>query len=183
MAHHLDDCLRRLALEPAVLVRVARARGSVPRAVGTWMAVFADALVGTIGGGHLEWDAIAQARTHLQAPLTPPESWTRDIVLGPNLGQCCGGALTLCFAPITAADAPALRERLATPVTPVALFGGGHVGRALVHALSPLPFTVHWIDSRDEVFPDPLPPGVQTWTSWPPACCASASGPICRLWA
>ncbi len=169
MAHHLDDCLRRLALEPAVLVRVARARGSVPRAVGTWMAVFADALVGTIGGGHLEWDAIAQARTHLQAPLTPPESWTRDIVLGPNLGQCCGGALTLCFAPITAADAPALRERLATPVTPVALFGGGHVGRALVHALSPLPFTVHWIDSRDEVFPDPLPPGVQTEHSTPVA--------------
>ena len=90
-------------------------------------------------------------------------------MLGPNLGQCCGGALTLCFAPITAADAPALRERLATPVTPVALFGGGHVGRALVHALSPLPFTVHWIDSRDEVFPDPLPPGVQTEHSTPVA--------------
>jgi xanthine dehydrogenase accessory factor len=169
MAHHLDTCLRCLALEPAVLVSVVRTRGSVPREAGTWMAVFANALVGTVGGGHLEWEAIAQARAHLQAPLTQSASWTRDLVLGPSLGQCCGGALTLRFEPITAADAPALRGRLASPVTPVALFGGGHVGHALVHALSPLPFGVRWIDSRDEVFPDPLPPGVQTEHSAPVA--------------
>jgi xanthine dehydrogenase accessory factor len=181
MAHHLDDCLRRLALEPAVLVSVTRARGSVPREVGTWMAVFADALVGTIGGGHLEWDAITQARTQLQALPKHPHSWTRDVVLGPSLGQCCGGALTLRFEPVAAVDASALRERLTTPVTPLALFGGGHVGRALVQALSPLPFGVRWIDSRDEVFPDPLPPGVQAEHSDPVAAAVRDLAPGSRV--
>jgi xanthine dehydrogenase accessory factor len=181
MTHHLEDCLRRLALEPAVLVSVTRARGSVPREVGTWMAVFADALVGTIGGGHLEWEAIAQARARLLAPPAHPDRWTRDVVLGPSLGQCCGGALSLCFEPITDVDASALRDRLASPVTPVALFGGGHVGRALVHALSPLPFGVHWIDSRDEVFPDPLPPGVQTEHSEPVAAAVRDLAPGSRV--
>jgi xanthine dehydrogenase accessory factor len=181
MAHHLDDCLHRLAHGPAVLVSVARSRGSVPREVGTWMAVFADALVGTIGGGHLEWEAIAQARAQLQARPTEPRSWTHDVVLGPRLGQCCGGALTLRFESITAVDAPALRERLATPTTPVALFGGGHVGRALVHALAPLPFEVRWIDSRDEVFPDPPPPGVQTEHSEPVAAAVRDLAPGSRV--
>lgn len=181
MAHHLDDCLRRLALEPAVLVSVVAARGSVPRAVGTWMAVFADALVGTIGGGHLEWEAIAAARARLLAPPNPSGSWTRDVVLGPSLGQCCGGALSLCFEPIADVDVPALRERLAAPQAPVALFGGGHVGRALVQALSPLPFGVRWIDSRDEVFPDPLPPGVQSEHSEPVAAAVSDLAPGSRV--
>lgn len=181
MAHHLDDCLRRLATDPAVVVSVVHTRGSVPREAGTWMAVFADALVGTIGGGHLEWDAIAQARTGLKTPRADAGAWTRDVVLGPSLGQCCGGAVTLCFEPITAADAPALRERLSSPNTPVALFGGGHVGRALVHALAPLPFGVRWIDSRDEVFPDQLPQAVQTEHSEPVAAAVRELVPGSRV--
>jgi xanthine dehydrogenase accessory factor len=56
------------------------------------------------------------------------------------------------FRVVDAADAPALRQRLA-PRQPVALFGGGHVGQALVRVLAPLPFALHWMDSRDEVFP------------------------------
>ena len=43
---------------------------------------------------------------------------------------------------------------------PVALFGGGHVGHALVQVLATLPFAVTWIDSRDGVFPQSVPPGV-----------------------
>jgi xanthine dehydrogenase accessory factor len=50
---------------------------------------------------------------------------------------------------------------------PVALFGGGHVGRAIVRALLPLPVRVHWIDSRDEIFPDDLPPHVRSEHSAP----------------
>ena len=186
MTHHLDDCLRRLALEPAVLVSVAHTRGSVPRDAGTWMAVFADALVGTIGGGHLEWDAMAQARAGLSRPalthsVHPSGHWSREVVLGPSLGQCCGGALTLRFEPITTADAPALRQRLAAALTPVALFGGGHVGRALVNALAPLPFVVRWIDSRDEAFPHPLPPSVQTEHSDPVAAAVRDLAPGSRV--
>lgn len=181
MNHHLDECLRRLATDPAILVSVTGTRGSVPREAGAWMAVFADALVGTIGGGHLEWDAVHQARDRLRAQRTSADTWTHDVVLGPSLGQCCGGALTLRFEPITAADAPALRPRLATPLTPVALFGGGHVGRALVQALVPLPFSVRWIDSRDEVFPHPLPSSVQAEHSDPVAGAVSDLAPDSRV--
>jgi xanthine dehydrogenase accessory factor len=181
MSHHLDDCMRRLAIESAVLVSVTSTRGSVPREAGTWMAVFAQALVGTIGGGHLEWDAIAQARDRLRQPLAELGEWTRDVTLGPSLGQCCGGALTLHFEPVTAADAPALRQRLACALTPVALFGGGHVGRALVQALGALPFSVRWVDSRDEVFSDPLPPTVQAEHSDPVAAAVRDLDPGSRV--
>ena len=51
---------QRLATEPAVLVTVVAAHGSVPREVGAWMAVFAQGELGTIGGGQLEWQAMAQ---------------------------------------------------------------------------------------------------------------------------
>ena len=36
---------------------------------------------------------------------------------------------------------------------PLFLFGAGHVGRALVLALAPLPFAVTWIDPRPDAFP------------------------------
>jgi hypothetical protein len=54
--------LNRLAQQPLCWVQVQATRGSVPREEGAWMAVFADEVMGTIGGGHLEWQAIAQAR-------------------------------------------------------------------------------------------------------------------------
>jgi len=38
--------------------------------------------------------------------------------------------------------------RLDEALTPLWIFGAGHVGQALVHALSPLPFDVHLVDSR-----------------------------------
>ncbi|HEX2555607.1 MAG TPA: xanthine dehydrogenase accessory protein XdhC [Microvirga sp.] len=49
------------------------------------------------------------------------------------------------------------RETYGEQVAPVLLFGAGHVGRALVLALAPLPFSVRWIDSRDEAFPAHIP--------------------------
>lgn len=165
MARHLDAFLNRLALEPAVLVTVERTRGSVPREAGTWMAVFARDQVGTIGGGQLEWVALQQARRRLAAGAIEP--WEQTAALGPSLGQCCGGSLVLRCEPVSAADAAALRQRLAPSLAPVALFGGGHVGRALVQALSPLPFAVTWLDSRDEVFPTDVPAQVHTEHSDP----------------
>src|SRR5215217_6389757 len=63
--------LSRLARAPAVLVSVESTQGSVPRGAGTWMAVFADALVGTIGGGRLEFDAVAEARAQLGGAAGP----------------------------------------------------------------------------------------------------------------
>jgi xanthine dehydrogenase accessory factor len=157
----LDTLRDWLAAEPAVLVSVLETQGSVPRAAGTWMAVFAGRVLGTIGGGHLEFDAIALARAALAGGAIEAQ---RRFALGPSLGQCCGGVVHLGFERVQHDGAAALVERLQAEHDarrmPVALFGGGHVGRAIVRALAPLPVRLHWIDSRDEVFAEPLPPQV-----------------------
>ncbi|MBG9388313.1 xanthine dehydrogenase accessory protein XdhC [Caenimonas aquaedulcis] len=152
--------------EPLVLVTVASTQGSVPREAGAWMAVTARAVSGTVGGGHLEFDAIALARVLLSQPAhAGPEE--RSYTLGPSLGQCCGGVMRLRYERLEAADIPAARRRLAPRLVPLALFGGGHVGRALVNVLSTLPFAVTWIDSRDGIFPAEPPPHVQCEHSEP----------------
>ena len=87
--------------------------------------------------------------------------------LGPSLGQCCGGVVRLRFEHVAAADAASLAARFSPAGIPVALFGGGHVGKALIAALGPLPFAVRWIDSRDEIFPQALPGNVECEHSHP----------------
>ena len=149
--------LTRLGHEPAVLVTVQASRGSVPREAGAWMAVFAHDALGTIGGGNLEFQALAHARQLLAGVAGAAGDATVRYALGPALGQCCGGDVHLKFEPVTAADAAHLAVRLQPQRTPVALFGGGHVGRALVQVLVPLPLHITWVDSRDEVFPAGLP--------------------------
>ncbi|MEO7940094.1 MAG: xanthine dehydrogenase accessory protein XdhC [Burkholderiaceae bacterium] len=161
---HADVVLSRLAHEPAVWVTVLSTQGSVPRDAGTWMAVFAGDCVGTIGGGHVEYQAIAHARKGLAGQAAAEQ---RRFALGPSLGQCCGGVMVLQFEPVTAASQDMLRQRMRAALMPVALFGGGHVGQALVQVLARLPFAVRWIDSRDEVFPAALPETVQTEYSDP----------------
>jgi xanthine dehydrogenase accessory factor len=164
----LDALARGLAGAPAVLVSVRRTQGSVPREAGTWMAVWPERVLGTIGGGRLEHDAIALARSMLAGQGGEGE---RRFALGPSLGQCCGGVVVLGFervAPDGAARVVGtLQAALEALRMPVALFGGGHVGRAIVRALEPLPVRVHWIDSRDEVFPESLPPQVRAEHSMP----------------
>ena len=124
------------------------------------MAVFGDAIVGTIGGGQLEHQAIARARALLQGQGDGDGALHR-YPLGPSLGQCCGGVVHLRFERLDASKTEAVRARLATPARPLSLFGGGHVGRAIVQLVGDLPFDLHWIDSRDEVFPPELPPNVR----------------------
>lgn len=152
-----DGFFTRLATEDACLITVHATRGSVPREIGAWMAVFRQGAVGTVGGGHLELLALAEARQRLAGSQGEP---VLPYVLGPALGQCCGGEVHLCFELVRAADVAALRLRLATPQLPVALFGGGHVGHALVRVFALLPLSVSWIDSRDEIFPLDLPANV-----------------------
>ncbi|WP_407494805.1 xanthine dehydrogenase accessory protein XdhC [Pseudooceanicola sp. MF1-13] len=74
-----------------VRVVIAGVKGSTPREVGAAMIVSREGLVsGTIGGGTLEHEAITKAR-HLSAPVVDNRA------LGPDLGQCCGGAVTLVY--------------------------------------------------------------------------------------
>ena len=171
----------RLAVQPAVLVTVASTKGSAPREAGAWMAVFDDETIGTIGGGHLEFQAIATARATLAPGGTLPPQILQRVALGPSLGQCCGGVVHLQYEAVSAADLPALRERLTPQGSPVALFGGGHVGRALVRLLATLPFQVHWIDSRDEIFPADLPANVRSEHSDPVQAAVADLAPGSRV--
>ncbi len=169
MPRHTAELLNQLQHADGVLVSVDSVQGSGPREVGAWMAVFPQTLVNTIGGGHLEFQAITEARALMARPVSAnaastatheDNALTTRYALGPALGQCCGGVVHLKFERISAADAPALKQRLLANGQPLALFGGGHVGRALVNVLSTLPYNVQWIDSRDEIFPAHLPPNV-----------------------
>ena len=152
--------LEHLAHQPAVLVRVDTFQGSVPREAGAWMAVFDAVTIGSVGGGHLEFDAQAQAQAMLRSGSTSGAVKTARFALGPSLGQCCGGVVYLRFESVAAQDIAALRLNLQPALQPIALFGGGHVGQALVKVLAALPVSITWIDSRDGVFPQDLPPDV-----------------------
>ncbi len=244
--------LQRLRLDgtDAVLVTVASIKGSAPREPGAKMIVTAGDAHGTIGGGHLEHQAIAIARDLLARG--GGAGALRRFPLGASLGQCCGGLVNLLFDPVTAgadwvdtleifrrdgtpcmlvtaahgaahagklvvtsdcaigAIGPGLdmqatkiaRELLAAgegvrlmqigdPEAPalllfepqrtadfsIALFGAGHVGRALVHALAALPCRITWIDSRDDQFPRDIPANVTVVCTDAPTAEVDAAAP------
>jgi xanthine dehydrogenase accessory factor len=60
------------------------------------------------------------------------------------------------------------RETHGEARTPVLIFGAGHVGRALVLSLAPLPFAVRWLDDRDDAFPAHLPANAMAVRMWDP---------------
>lgn len=167
----LQQLVARLAAESACLVVVESTQGSVPRERGAWMAVFANGQIGTVGGGHLEWLAAERASQLLQQG--EHEAHER-YPLGPKLGQCCGGVVHLHFRSISAADSAELQQQLAESFAPVAIFGAGHVGAALVQVLSTLPLHITWVDSRDTVFPDILPTNVEAEHSDPVAAAVAS---------
>jgi len=192
---------------PVARVVVAGVQGHAPREVGAAMLVWADASQnrgqsGSIGGGALEYQAARAAR----AMLSAGEMLLSEVFpLGPNLGQCCGGAVRLVTevfhaAPAeTPAEAPAfarpvmpeagpmplaiaramgdarrgqpapcqlhqgwLIEGFSAPQTPVWIWGAGHVGRAIVGVMAPLPdVQITWVDTDLERFPDSIPDGVR----------------------
>lgn len=85
------------------------------------MCVGPQVSVDTIGGGHLEWKAIAHAREVIQQ--AKPRREVLRYPLGPSLGQCCGGVVWLGFEYLDASDLPWCEQVLA------ALQGGAAVRR------------------------------------------------------
>ncbi|MCB1496796.1 MAG: xanthine dehydrogenase accessory protein XdhC [Bauldia sp.] len=196
----------------AAMVTVAATRGSAPREAGARMIVNRDGTFsGTIGGGTLEWRAIALAQAALERG-SPAER--RRFALGPELGQCCGGQVDLVIEVFDQADRDvvagfagreargpfavtgrfvgrgslerglsdeplepgtamlaggALVEGFGDARRPLLLFGAGHVGKALVLALAPLPFAVSWFDPRPDAFPAYVPANVAPRTFGEPA--------------
>ena len=146
----------------ALWIQITKTRGSTPRDAGTVMKVTPTESHGTIGGGALEFAAIAKARTLLAQSIV---EHTETIPLGPNLGQCCGGAVTLRYS--------SKRQSLETPQPqtglqnlpdhPLALWvwGAGHVGRAVIDASPRTAFDITWVDTAPDRFPPKIPAHVR----------------------
>ena len=188
-------------------VVIAAHDGSSPREVGAAMLVWDQGQSGTIGGGALEYAAAAKARAMLAGGGRAVER----VALGPSIGQCCGGAVTLWTEVFEAVPEPvagvvalgsgamplavkrllvAARGQGLRPaaglvagwlVEPVAeaerqvwIWGAGHVGRALVDVLAPLPgIALTWVDTGPERFPEVVPAGVTpVWARQPEALVA-----------
>lgn len=189
-AVHRHGCVARLV--------IAAHDGSSPREVGAAMLVWHDGQSGTIGGGALEYEASLRARAMLAAGGQRIDR----AALGPALGQCCGGAVTVLTEVYDAANLPVPEagliarptdtrplplaaqrlidraraqghvpqptlvqgwfvEPLACPTRQLWIWGAGHVGRALVHTLSPLPdLAITWVDIAADRFPANLPENV-----------------------
>jgi xanthine dehydrogenase accessory factor len=133
----------------AVEVQILSHHGSVPREAGTRMVVAEDAVLGTVGGGHLELRAITAARARLRSPGGQPVDL--DLPLGPTLGQCCGGRVLLRLQPLS--DTSLAQWPQPQPRFCLQLHGAGHVGRAIVRLLADIDCRVQWIDGREGEFP------------------------------
>ena len=169
-------------------VVVAAVEGSGPREVGASMLLWPGGQTGTIGGGTLEHQATLNGLTLLSHGGTRLDR----IALGPALGQCCGGAVTLLTEVYDAVpDGPVIARPTAGQPMPLAvkrlisaargqgaraatqllqgwliepvlhptrqiwIWGAGHVGRALVHVLHPLPdIALTWGDIAPDRFPE-----------------------------
>lgn len=185
-----------------IRVVTAEVKGSAPREVGAAMLVWLDGQEGTIGGGALEYEATQAARAMLNSDQ---RSKVTRHPLGPNLGQCCGGAVTLVseridvhFLSTLPNDLPFARRVEGSADQPLGMtrdlamargqgqrilarledgwwidpvhqsqralwiWGAGHVGRAIVDVLAPLPqFALTWIDTAKSRFPDVIPDAVE----------------------
>ena len=229
---------------PVVRIVVAGVEGSAPREAGAAMLVTRDRETGTIGGGQLEFEAVAHAREMLEAAKREPVGWARDLKvwpLGPSLGQCCGGSVRVLFEyfgdheraalrdlggrgllvrpvasgepihvlsdrqgarelplhaariagdmlsgarPTEAVLLPARRgspaifiEPVGTSSKPLFVYGAGHVGRAIVKAITDLDFAVSWVDVAANRFPDGIAGGASIIVAPDPAAVA-ANAPV-----
>jgi xanthine dehydrogenase accessory factor len=172
----LNSIIEAVGVAPCVWLIVAATKGSVPRETGASMMVTANATRGTIGGGHLELKAIEHAREMLRRNASVATQ--RHYPLGPALGQCCGGAVSVLFAPMYATDREEIEAiaaigakggtHLFSRVTDtnetitvalefnpwhIVVFGAGHVGKAIVDVCAALPCRITWIDQREAEFP------------------------------
>ncbi len=132
---------------PFVLVTVIGTSGSTPREGGSKMVVTSEQCYDTIGGGKLELLAIDEARRLIVKGQVLQQ--VHHFPLAAEAQQCCGGSVTVMFESFGGAD----RE--------LVVFGAGHVASALIKIVSELDMHVTWVDSRESLFPDSVPPGTE----------------------
>ena len=152
----LNDCKQQQ--EPCVLVTVVAVEGSLPRAVGSKMLVTAEHFVGSVGGSHIELQALRRARQLLnQGGVAVTETVLAAGNDHDSANEHCDGSITLLFEPL-----------FVNPFN-IFVFGAGHVGKALLHVLTPINCQITWVDSRDGIFPVNIPDSVNAICATQPA--------------
>ncbi|MEJ2747143.1 MAG: XdhC family protein [Anaerolineae bacterium] len=123
---------------PVALATITKARGSVPRHVGTKMLVYDDGrFTGTIGGGEVEARVIEEAQSALEdgRSRTIPYAFVDPAQGDPGV---CGGEIELYLEPFL-------------PPATLFVIGCGHVGQALADLGHWLGFYVVVTDDRAEL--------------------------------
>jgi xanthine dehydrogenase accessory factor len=124
--------------EDVALVTIVRANGSTPQRVGAKMLVFADGrVVGTIGGGCYENDALWKAREALKSRKASTVRYELADDFAAESGLICGGQMDVFIEPIE--PSPALY-----------IFGAGHVGLYLGKLAHEAGFEIHVVDDREK---------------------------------
>ncbi|MFT4798928.1 MAG: xanthine dehydrogenase accessory factor [Candidatus Azotimanducaceae bacterium] len=126
-----------------VLITVVGATGSTPREGGSKIVVTEDQTFDTIGGGQLEFLAIQKSRELLIDGVSLQK--LEHFPLASKAEQCCGGSMTLMFEVFPAAGLQ------------LAIFGAGHVAKAVIKILAECDARIDWVDARQEQFPSELP--------------------------
>lgn len=130
-----------------VLITIIKVSGSSPRNIASKMIVLEDSIIGSIGGGHLEYKAIELSRLIIRDRKL--KCFSKEFSLGAKLGQCCGGIVEIMFEPTIGNTAC------------LAVFGAGHIGKELIFLMKDLQKRVYWIDSRQEQFVQEQIPNVE----------------------
>jgi xanthine dehydrogenase accessory factor len=133
--------------EDVALVTIVSANGSTPQRVGAKMLVYADGrVVGTIGGGCYENEALWKAREALKTRKATTARYELADDFAAESGLICGGQMEVFIEPID-------------PSPAVYIFGAGHVGQFVGRVAHDAGFRVHVVDDREkfanpERFPD-----------------------------
>jgi xanthine dehydrogenase accessory factor len=124
---------------PCALVTVAATTGSVPRAAGSKMLVYADGkFSGTIGGGKFEALVIAEAQAQMRAKSPLLKTYPLHESSPESFGAICGGEVTVLIEPQTVSEA-------------IFLIGGGHCAQAIAKLAPDCGLFVTVVDDRAEV--------------------------------
>ena len=190
-----------------VLATVTATKGSSPRNAGARMLITLKESWGTIGGGAVEFDIMARARKML---ANGDNGWERQhltFALGPDMGQCCGGQMSILLekfgnkqesdlralsAAVTCktilshplgsgpplsvepiSRVPAFSAPITPPLTPLFIYGAGHVSRALLPRLDGLGFEIFLVDIDDDRYPVDLGDKAQKLLAKAPEAIAS----------
>jgi len=124
--------------ESAALVTIVSTTGSTPQRVGAKMLVFGDGrIVGTIGGGCYENDALGKAREAIHSRRPSLVHYELDDDFAQETGLICGGQMDVYIEPIE-------------PSPELYVIGAGHVAFHLARLANEVGFRVHVVDDREK---------------------------------